>query len=97
MVPQQGLAATPASAVVVAHCEPAGMQQRRPAPPDDVHWRLPQQSAAVLQPGSPAGLHATTGRRHSPPSQVVPVQHSVLSTHESPSDWHAQRPPSQSM
>ena len=69
----------------------------RTTPPAGVHRRLPQQSALVVQPGSPAGLHATTGRRHVPASQVVPVQHSVLSTQLSPSAWHAQRPPAHSM
>ena len=73
------------------------MQQRRPAPPAGVHRRPPQQSAAVVQPGSPTGLQATAGRWHVPASQVVPAQHSVPSTQLSPSAWHAQRPPSQSM
>lgn len=77
---------TPASLVVAvaAHCVPAGMQQRRPAPPAGVQRRLAQQSEFTLHPRSPAGRHVAA-RRHTPDSQVVPAQHSVLSTQLSPS------------
>lgn len=112
MVPQQGFdtavppsaaasieaSRTPASPVVeaVAHCVPAGMQQRLPAPPAGVQSSDPQQSEFTLHPRSPAGRHVTA-RRQTFASQVVPAQHSVLSTQLSPSASHAQRPPSQSM
>lgn len=81
IVPQQGLAPTPASPTPAspaggsAHCVPAEAQQRRPAAPTGAQSRLLQQSVFVVQVASPRGRQVT-GRRHVPITQVVPAQQS---------------------
>ena len=78
--------------VLVVQVVPTPWQQVRVV--GDASQRSPaQHSVAAVQPiASPAIRQVVMGRRHVPLWQVVPVQHSALSTHAEPSAWQRQRP-----
>lgn len=79
----------PQHAVLLVHAVPTPWQ----------HWRVVgegsqrsplQQSDAVVHVVSPRGRQVEA--RQVPEMHVVPAQHSLLSTHDCPSRWQAQRP-----
>jgi hypothetical protein len=90
VVPSQSV--DPQHWVLVVHEVPTPWQQVRVL--GEGSQRSPaQHSVAAVQPiASPAVRHVVMGRRHVPLWQVVPVQHSALSTHAEPSAWQRQRP-----
>jgi hypothetical protein len=88
IAPQHEPPPVPASAPAAAHCEPAGVQQRRVGEP--AQSRPVQHSDAIVQPVVPAARQVTAAR-HRPSSQVAPLQHSPSYVHAAPTAWQVQR------